>query len=115
MQKPVRLQLKRIKGFNLKKLSKETNGLEYAVVSRPSKWGNPYIVGKLSINHTFPVSAEQAVAFFRDFVYGNPRNIAIIAKELKGKNLACWCPLNQKCHADILLKIANEKVETQRT
>ena len=27
---------------------------------------------------------------------------------LKGKNLACWCPLDQLCHADLLLKIANE-------
>lgn len=28
--------------------------------------------------------------------------------KLKGKNLACWCPLDKPCHADILLKIANE-------
>ena len=28
-------------------------------------------------------------------------------KPLRGKNLACWCPLNQPCHADILLEIAN--------
>lgn len=27
--------------------------------------------------------------------------------ELTGKNLACFCPLNQPCHADILLKYAN--------
>jgi hypothetical protein len=27
--------------------------------------------------------------------------------ELKGKNLACWCNLKDKCHADLLLKIAN--------
>lgn len=30
-----------------------------------------------------------------------------IVSELKGKNLACWCSLNQKCHADILLRLAN--------
>jgi len=30
-----------------------------------------------------------------------------LRKELKGKNLACWCKLTEKCHADILLKIAN--------
>lgn len=28
---------------------------------------------------------------------------------LKGKNLACWCPLDQPCHADILLEKANGK------
>lgn len=27
--------------------------------------------------------------------------------ELRGKNLACWCPLDQPCHADVLLEIAN--------
>jgi hypothetical protein len=23
---------------------------------------------------------------------------------LRGKNLACWCPLDRPCHADILLE-----------
>ena len=27
---------------------------------------------------------------------------------LRGKNLACWCPLDQPCHADVLLELANE-------
>jgi hypothetical protein len=27
--------------------------------------------------------------------------------ELAGKNLACWCPLDQPCHADVLLDLAN--------
>lgn len=27
---------------------------------------------------------------------------------LKGKNLSCWCALNQKCHADLLLQLANK-------
>jgi hypothetical protein len=30
-----------------------------------------------------------------------------IRAELRGKNLACWCPLDQPCHADVLLEIAN--------
>jgi hypothetical protein len=29
------------------------------------------------------------------------------AEQLAGKNLACWCPLDGPCHADILLQIAN--------
>jgi hypothetical protein len=28
--------------------------------------------------------------------------------ELRGKNLACWCKLDQPCHADVLLRMANE-------
>jgi len=30
-------------------------------------------------------------------------------EELRGKNLACWCKIGEPCHADILLKIANEE------
>lgn len=26
---------------------------------------------------------------------------------LRGKNLACWCPLDQPCHSDVLLEFAN--------
>lgn len=29
--------------------------------------------------------------------------------ELAGKNLACWCPLDQPCHADVLLELANKE------
>jgi hypothetical protein len=28
--------------------------------------------------------------------------------ELRGKNLACWCPLDQPCHAEVLLELANK-------
>ncbi|WP_269062108.1 DUF4326 domain-containing protein [Salipiger marinus] len=28
--------------------------------------------------------------------------------ELRGRDLACWCP-DGPCHADVLLKIANEE------
>jgi hypothetical protein len=27
--------------------------------------------------------------------------------ELRGKDLACWCPPDQPCHADVLLELAN--------
>ncbi|MBO0882015.1 MAG: DUF4326 domain-containing protein, partial [Mycobacterium sp.] len=30
-----------------------------------------------------------------------------IRAELRGHDLACWCPLEQPCHADVLLAIAN--------
>jgi hypothetical protein len=32
-----------------------------------------------------------------------------IRKYLRGKNLACFCPLDQPCHADVLLEIANSE------
>lgn len=27
--------------------------------------------------------------------------------ELRGKNLACWCPPGEPCHADVLLQFVN--------
>lgn len=34
--------------------------------------------------------------------------IANSLDELKGHDLACWCALDKPCHADVLLKLANE-------
>ena len=30
-----------------------------------------------------------------------------IRAELRGRDLACWCPLDHACHADVLLELAN--------
>ncbi|MGE2733815.1 DUF4326 domain-containing protein [Mycolicibacterium vaccae] len=30
-----------------------------------------------------------------------------IRHELAGRDLACWCPLDDPCHADVLLDLAN--------
>lgn len=27
--------------------------------------------------------------------------------DLRGRDLVCWCPLDQPCHADVLLELAN--------
>jgi hypothetical protein len=47
-----------------------------------------------------------------DDPWGQPHTIEfrIIAEslhELRGHDLACWCPLDQPCHADVLLALAN--------
>jgi hypothetical protein len=33
-----------------------------------------------------------------------------VRQSLRGKNLACFCPLDQPCHADVLLELANAPV-----
>ena len=38
---------------------------------------------------------------------GFPLSAADVRQELAGRDLACWCPLDQPCHADVLLEIAN--------
>lgn len=56
-------------------------------------------------------AAQKAADFFRfrlTTVIASCRlPIADELHELRGKNLACWCPLDQPCHADILLELAN--------
>ena len=46
-----------------------------------------------------------AVLWFESFVAADP----IHFRELRGKNLACWCGLRATCHADILLRVANSE------
>lgn len=62
------------------------------------------------------VRMERGVRFGNDknncqigprFIVGPPPSIDEIRGELRGKNLACFCRLDQPCHADVLLKIAN--------
>lgn len=33
--------------------------------------------------------------------------IDVIRERLAGHDLACWCPLDDACHADVLLELAN--------
>ncbi len=42
------------------------------------------------------------------FVVGPPPTIDAVRTELRGKNLACFCPLTHPCHADVLLELANK-------
>lgn len=52
---------------------------------------------------------------WRSNVYMYPPSAETIRQSLGGKNLVCWCPLDQPCHADVLLRIANEApVQTVR-
>lgn len=108
---PERIQLSRKKGWR-----KPENTV---VVARPSRWGNPFAVGGLAwfetLNGRFGgivQDRETAVRFFREwFTYGDSENARasrdMVLARLAGKNLACWCPLDQPCHADVLLEIAN--------
>lgn len=38
---------------------------------------------------------------------GEPTTVDDVRRELRGKDLVCWCPLDQPCHADVLLELAN--------
>ena len=80
-------------------------------VGRPTMWGNPFYTKWPKGQETKllnPLTPTEAVREYQ-YMYDNQfshRRIEVRTK-LKGKNLACWCPLNQPCHADVLLKLAN--------
>lgn len=98
MKDPVRVQLSRKPGWRMPRNT--------VVVSRPSKWGNPY---KLS-DYPDPATARaQAIRDFRRALGAGtlPYTTEDVRRELGGKNLGCWCPLDVACHADVLLEIAN--------
>ncbi len=91
---PARIQRKRTKGW---KMPENTT-----YVGRPTPWGNPFVVD----DHA---PAAVCVEQFRRYVLGRIENgTGYPLAALRGKNLACWCPLDMPCHADVLLEIANQ-------
>jgi hypothetical protein len=68
-------------------------------VGRPTPFGNPYSVQAWG--------RKGAVSAYRLLMVHPAADLDLIRRELRGKDLACWCPLDQPCHADVLLEIAN--------
>ena len=92
-------------------------------VCRPTIWGNPFV-------HDDPAVAVEA---FRKLISGGtvffemgpgklqfakryhpstthwayPDYVREHIHQLRGKDLACFCPLDQPCHAAVLLELAN--------
>lgn len=105
--KPKRIQLSRKKGY------RKPEGA--VVVARPGKWGNPFRIGEFWILRAdeFEIwrgtveDAEHAVALYRQYLGMYPTLRARAEEALRGRDLACWCPLDQPCHADVLLEVAN--------
>ena len=99
MSKPKRIQRSRAKGWKM-----PANAI---YVGRPTVWGNPYVVGSQLMNGE-TLTAEKAVALYEqhladNFSEGDVRHC------LHDKDLACWCALDEPCHADVLLRIANSR------
>ncbi len=129
MSTPHRVQQRRTRGWR-----KPENTVS---VARPSQWGNPWRVERVDcymggmcwgttvpnflgdrvIHHEHRESqrdaAEAAVTAFRHAILyplsSDPAvpDLGDIRCDLRGKNLMCFCPLDQPCHADVLLELAN--------
>lgn len=107
MSEPKRIQRKRTRGWT------KPDGAIY--VGRGSTWGNPWRVGEHLMTYAGPINGAQrgqeftitpglAVELYRAAFEPDLREIVA---SLSGSDLMCWCPLDQPCHADVLLEIAN--------
>ncbi len=93
----------------MKVLNKHTDNYKFGdvYIGRGSKWGNiytqfPHLGGSLIIVS----SRTEAIQKYKEWILTQPQLIADAKKELRGKNLICYCsPL--PCHGDVLLEIAN--------
>lgn len=92
-------------------------------VGRPTKWGNPYqatqyeegstiaytVTGPGLLVHSTFEQMRTAIAY-AVMLFGLKLHVERPdLSELRGKDLACWCPLDQPCHADVLLEMANRE------
>jgi hypothetical protein len=125
-KKPQRIQLQRRAGFNLQEASLVLNGLKAVNCARPSRFGNPYEVKRLGLKLAIELYARTIrgfwtpdgipksqihAAYIRHQAFLKRHNhtpLENIRHELRGKNLACFCRLNEKCHCDILIEICNQ-------
>jgi hypothetical protein len=119
---PVRIQRQRTKGWRM-----PPNTL---YVGRPTWFGNPFTPEKIwgaGYSGDIGVAIKACVRAYREWLTSGELSLdwrypaffigwlesareGRLSRlgELRGKNLACWCPLGQPCHADVLLEIANK-------
>lgn len=115
MNKPVRMQLSRAKGFNLQAASLALNGLPAINIARPGPLGNPFVVGedgsRAECVRLFEVLLGGCVALSTRASVESQRAVlnylAENLKHLRNRNVACWCPPGARCHGDPLLRLLN--------
>lgn len=71
-------------------------------IGRPSKWGNPFEIGKDG-------GRAEVIEKYEEYIRSNPRLLDALP-ELKDKTLACWCA-PKACHGDVLVKLVKELVK----
>ena len=100
-------------------------------VTRPGKWGNPFTVGlwfkKCTANwsvwtcgdpphfgNEVVKDLDHSLTLFRDYAAQRARRDRSWLAPLEGYDLACWCPEDSRCHAAILLRLANPMLMAYR-
>ncbi len=90
-------------------------------VGRPTGWGNrwrvqgvPRTAWDRETPYTVVDERGNSLGTFRNeerarwwAIRGFERDFFEDVEPLRGHDLVCWCPLDQPCHADVLLELAN--------
>lgn|SRR5690606_5383944 len=92
-KRPKRIQRKRTKGWRMP--------ANTVYVGRPTMWGNPFSPSS---------DVVECIEAYRKGIETGAWGITVedVIRELRGKDLCCWCGLDQPCHADVLLELANK-------
>lgn len=118
---PARFQRRRTKGW------RAPEGAVY--VGRPTRFGNPFTLAPAAsqrgglldmwaveykgrklgrwddIADARADAADRFARWIREPEQADTRRL--FRALLHGRDLTCWCPLDQPCHADVLLRLAN--------
>jgi hypothetical protein len=112
---PKRIQRRRTKGWKMPP--------NCVSVTRPGKFGNPFKVGqdgdvgvclkwfRECLERAMRVQPYPAAPNGGSLSNDTMLHFSLMAlaiDELRGKDLACFCPLTSPCHADVLLELANK-------
>ena len=96
---PRRIQRHRTRGWRM------PEGAIY--VGRPTQWGNPWELPSLVATPQpdgKPWTRDDILRWYR--AYARECGGSWLYP-LRGRDLACWCPLDVPCHADVLIELAN--------
>lgn len=68
-------------------------------IGRPSKWGNPFVIGRDS-------TRADVIRKYEAWIHTQPHLLAALP-ELRSKTLGCWCS-PAACHGDVLAQLADK-------
>jgi hypothetical protein len=130
MTAPQRIQLRRTAGWRLPPGA--VSVARPTIYGNPYRVGEDVeVVADDGMSATLPATPDLAVALYRsrlecwldpferavelpsgaevihDEDVAGEEYIAALLAELRGRDLACWCSLDEVCHADVLLELAN--------
>jgi Domain of unknown function (DUF4326) len=77
-----------------------TRDTYHVYIGRPSKWGNPFVIGRDG-------TRDEVLRKYRAWIVNQPKLMAELPK-LQGKVLGCWCA-PQACHGDVLIDLAERR------